>query len=210
MRSSVKEEIKSEIMKAVKKQFRLNVKGFVYDPIAKSDVRSPDLEDCLIKLIRKNNVFDVYKFKKKRISSLDHVKGVSNSSTKYLVKTIDITNELLSELLLDSEDEPIRGSIVFECTIDDPVFKQLLENCYDPGFLSSLKYVMTEAATRKAKKLAHEVSNKKNRIVLVLSESGVDTIALFAGRKEILDSILKYAYKNCLQSYQYKKNYCSD
>lgn len=203
MLSNVKAEVKGEIFDAVKKSLRFNVKGLVYDEIKGGNISSQGFMGSLISLMKSCDSVDVYKINGQSIPYLEEV-AASKDRGKYSLRLSEIPDGTISNLLSQSEDEPERGSIVFESDSNDDLLMEFVKNCFDPGFISSLKYVMSSSALRRAKK---EDYYQGNKVCVVLSESGVDTIAFFS-TDQVLRKILEYSYENSFRSTQFEKSYC--
>ncbi len=204
MNLTVKKAIKDEILGAVKGALRFNIHGEVYSAKDKRLVSSEGLYQAIFNLFNYCEKIEVYRFRRRAISYLDNLPFAESRYGVYFIRGSDITFDMLPEILMESDDEPQRGSIVVECDIDNPNLIALLDNCYDPGFLASLKYVMSASALTKVKK---KIGINSKRIMLMFSESGVGTISLF-GCEEALCCLLEYAYTNSLQSESFQHDYC--
>ncbi len=200
-----------ELIELVQKHYRFNVKGFVYEP-QKSEydevectdcfgnrlVKSPLLERSLISLIKTTDFLTCYKFNGQNVTDLQHTIGVDKSN-QYLLETKTLDDELLFKLLTQAEDEPCRGSILFQSEVNEAL-REFIKHCYDPNFLTNPKQYISEPILRKAKQNFTNTS----KVTIALSFYGLDTIMLFSN-KELITELCNFSCHYSRKSAQFKK-----
>lgn len=201
---NVRTDVREYVTNLVVKNARFNVQTYEYDPVSDADKWSLESVEVIKGCLINAEVVRVYMCDGAEVDCLEGAKGVQKKRGFYLVGSSALGESVIDTLLNQEEDEPMRGSVVIESTLNNVDWKGLLSVVYDPGYIGSLKYVMTPAASNYAKK---RVSSLDDSICIVLSESGVDTISLYAP-PESIEMLLEYAYGHSRCSEKFRSAYC--
>lgn len=208
MKAIVKKEYKDEILNAALAGKRFNLKGGGYDPVSEIDYSSGELSSVLLKVALSVGELFVYKINKADILFLNGENGVLHRSNYYSLFGEAVTEENIKRLSRYEGGEPWRGSIMIECDAHEPAIKEFVKQCYNPGYIFGLKYVMSSGALTKAKKLSKDQKNRGDKVILVVGECGLNDFALYFTETKTLEEILGYAFENANFSAQFLKSYC--
>ena len=208
MKALIRKGYKEEIFNTALKGGRFNLKGGVFDPVTGGNVFSGELVSCFVNVAISAGNLIVYKINRQSIDFLSGKEGVLDRSSYYSLSGEAVSEDNVERLSQYEGGGPWRGSILIESDARDPALQGLIRQCFNPGYISGLKFVMSPGALIKAKKISNEKENRGDKVVVVAGECGLNDFALYFTEKKTLEEVISYSFENSNLSAQFVKSYC--